>query len=97
MSVHIAYVYGKFGQRDEALRILDKLETRAETMHVPLTHFAAIHVALGQEERALELFEQAFEAREHACVFFKVHFHMDPLRDEPRFQALIRRMDVPEE
>jgi len=54
-----------------------------------------LHLCLDQREKALELLEQAYEKRDVTLVWLKVRWWYDPLRDDPRFQDLLRRMDFP--
>jgi hypothetical protein len=51
-------------------------------------------LALGQKERALELFEQAVDERDPACLWMKCSPGYDPLRTEPRFQALLKKVGL---
>lgn len=95
-NLQFAYVYARSGRLDAASRILDELRGRNETQSVGPSMLALVHVALGQEEKALDLLERAYEVRGLGLVFAKGYFMYDPLRDEPRFQELLRRMNFPE-
>ena len=53
---------------------------------------AIISPALGEREPALDWLERAFLIKDRAMVWLKVHPRLDPLRDEPRFQELMRKM-----
>ncbi len=84
------------GKRKEALEILHHFEKRAEQSYIPAIAFARIYVGLGNYDRALEFLEKAYEERDINLGLLKVGQRWDPLRDAPRFQSLLRRMNFPE-
>jgi TolB-like protein/tetratricopeptide (TPR) repeat protein len=55
---------------------------------------AGAHAALGESKAALDLIEQALEARDPDMVFLKVSPVLDPLRSQPRFEELCRRVNL---
>jgi TolB-like protein/Tfp pilus assembly protein PilF len=83
------------GRRDEALAILHELEQRPEGRYVTRSAVAAVHIALGDHDHALASLERACE--EH-CVWLPHALTVDPrftpLRDEPRYQDLARRVSA---
>jgi TolB-like protein/Tfp pilus assembly protein PilF len=87
--------YGIANREADARRILNVLMTRAEKEYVPPTCPACICASLGEVEMALDLLDQAYEKRDVIMVWLKVRHHFDPLRAEPRFQELLRRMKFP--
>jgi tetratricopeptide (TPR) repeat protein len=91
----IGFVYARANRRADALRILNELRTRAEVGYVPPNVFAGAHIGLDQKEKALEFLEQAYEKRDVTLVWLKVRWVYDSLRDDPRFQDILRRMDFP--
>ncbi len=93
----VGNVYARAGRRVDALRILNELKRRAKSEHVPAMALAHIYLGLGEYEVALELLERAYEERFIGLVWLKVGRRYDPLRDDPRFQALLRRMNFPED
>ena len=91
-----AYVYGKAGQRDKALKALEELKQRSKREHVPPGAFAFIYMGLGDKDQAFQWLEKAFEERDTAWFpMSRVSPMSDPLRSDPRFQALMRRMNFP--
>ena len=60
--------------------------------HVPSTAFAVVHLGLGEPERALEWLENASRLHECSLTSINVHPIYNPLRGEPRFQELLRKM-----
>jgi len=90
------YNYGKYGNHEKALGILKELEQLALNEYMPAYPFAFVHIGLGEYDRAVEFLEEAYNNREYFLIFLKVHYVFDPLRDNPRFQDLLQRMNFPE-
>ena len=88
-------VLARMGDHDGARRMLRKLEdlARARTPVSPF-HTASIHAALGEHDRALELLEQAVERPTWHLRLLKVIPTFEPLRDDPRFHALLESVGL---
>jgi serine/threonine-protein kinase len=86
---------GLAGNRTEALRILRELEEIAKVRHVGSACFAIVHLGLGEKERALEWLEAGCVERETPMSALGVHPIYDSLRDDPRFDVLVRRVGIP--
>ncbi|MBZ5563531.1 MAG: tetratricopeptide repeat protein [Acidobacteriia bacterium] len=56
---------------------------------------ASLYARLGEKDRAFEWLEKAYKEREVEMVFLRVSPNMDPIRSDPRFQDLLRRMNFP--
>ncbi|MGH9814035.1 MAG: tetratricopeptide repeat protein, partial [Candidatus Acidiferrales bacterium] len=93
---NLGHVYALAGNRVEARSVLAQLEQLAKKKYVPPYYVAEIYVALGEKEPAFRWLEKAYEERSSRLVFLKVEPRLDPLRDDPRFQDLVRRMNFPE-
>jgi serine/threonine-protein kinase len=93
---HLAYYYARLGRRADALRVVRELETGVKDGYVLPLGPALVYVGLGQEEKALDFLERGFESRDITSVWNKMRWLWDPLRDEPRFQRLLERMDFPD-
>jgi len=91
----LAFYYARVGRREDALRILSELERRAKTGYVPAIALAHVHLGLGEKEKALSFLERAYEDHNVSLVWLKVHWRYDPLRSDPRYQDLLRRMNFP--
>ncbi len=92
----LGYTYALSGRADEARKVLDELNELSGRMYVSPYYRAEIHAGLGEREEALACLGKAYEERANLLVFLKVEPRLDPLRGEPRFQALLRRMNFPE-
>jgi TolB-like protein len=73
---------------------LNHLAKRASREYVPRGAFAEIHAALGEKDLAFEELEKAYQEREADLTSLKVEPRWDPLRNDPRFQALLLRMNL---
>jgi TolB-like protein len=91
----LGHAYAAAGKRNEALRILADLNERRKTAYVSPYDIAVIHVALGEKDQAFEWLEKAYQERAAPIVVLKVDPRLDPLRSDPRFQGLLRRMNFP--
>jgi tetratricopeptide (TPR) repeat protein len=88
----LASVYARAGRRQDALRLLDKALAAFQRTHVSPSSVALIYIGLGDFERAMNWLEEGFTARDHSLAALKVDPVYDPLRRNPRFLSLMRRM-----
>jgi serine/threonine-protein kinase len=93
---YAAYAYAKMGRRPEAEAALNKLREVEKTEPVDSYDFAIVYVGLGDKERALAELEKNFEERGFYMSFLQVDPLMDPLRDDPRFKSLVKRVGLPQ-
>ncbi|MFO1352065.1 MAG: winged helix-turn-helix domain-containing protein [Gammaproteobacteria bacterium] len=92
----LGWAYGVAGQKDAALEILEVLTRRAKTQKVESAEIARVYLGLGDKQQALDWFEKNYE--EHAggwvLVFAKSFPFFDPLRSEPRFIELLKKLGL---
>jgi tetratricopeptide (TPR) repeat protein len=88
----LGHAYAVAGHRAEARKSLRKLDELATRRHVSNFSRALIRVGLGENDRALELLELAFQERSPAMGKLKVDPRFDPLRHDARFIDLLRRV-----
>ncbi|MFV2071506.1 MAG: tetratricopeptide repeat protein [Thermoanaerobaculales bacterium] len=88
-------LFARSGRRPEALEILNRLLEQEKTTYVPPTDIAQIHTALGNNDDAFEWLEKAVEARDADFFMLRVWPVWDPLREDPRFDDLLRQMGFP--
>jgi serine/threonine protein kinase/Tfp pilus assembly protein PilF len=86
-----AHAHGLAGRRKEALLVREELLRRR---FVPSYDQAIIHLALGEREEALEALERAFEEQSTWMAYLGLDPRLDPLRGQPRFEALVRRVGL---
>jgi serine/threonine protein kinase/Tfp pilus assembly protein PilF len=95
MRAALAHSYGKAGRTKDALQILDDLTKLAKQKYVAPHFFAGIHIGLGENDRAVEYLEKSYEEHSHWLIYLHLDPSMDDLRDDPRFQNLLRRVGLP--
>lgn len=95
MRAALAHTFGTAGRNKEALQILDELTELGKQKYVAPYFFAGIYVGLGENERAIEYLEQSYEEHSHWLIYLHIDPSMDALRDNPRFQDLLRRVGLP--
>ena len=83
------------GDRAGAMRALEELSALAARRYVPAYHFALLHVGLGQRDEAIAALERAYEERSDQLAYLAVEPLLDPVRGDPRFEALRRRLGLP--
>ena len=88
----LAQGYAKIGQRDKALNLLSQLEQLSTHRHVGLFTFALAHLAVGDNEKAIDDLEQAYREHDPNIVDIKVEPLFDPLRGHPRFERLVAKV-----
>ena len=88
--------YAKVGRRDKAEEMINKFREVAKTQYVPTCRIAAIYLALGEKEKAFAELDKAFEARDWELFRMKADTNWIPLRDDPRFKGLLKRLNLPE-
>ncbi len=77
-----------------SLRLLTK-EITAQHERLGPGQLAYIQIALGEREAALQQLERAAEERDSDLLWLAVDPRVDPLRQEPRFQSLLKTLGVP--
>jgi len=95
-TVGLARAYGIMGKKNEARKVLDELTKASRQSYFPPYLFGAIHVALGENQLGLVWLEEAYTHRDPYMVHLKRDATFDPLRSDPRFQDLLRRMSFPQ-
>jgi TolB-like protein/DNA-binding winged helix-turn-helix (wHTH) protein/Flp pilus assembly protein TadD len=94
MLAQLALVSGRAGLADRARALLAELQTRSRGEHVSPFAFALVHVGLGERAAAIEALEGAYREREWYLCVLKTEPTFDPLRGDPRFRELLRRVNL---
>jgi TolB-like protein/DNA-binding winged helix-turn-helix (wHTH) protein/Flp pilus assembly protein TadD len=90
---NLAYVYAVSGRKEEAIKIAEDLEARHGQSPSIDADIALIYVGLGDHDQAMIRLNRAYPARFKASILLRPGF--DPLRSDPRFQDLLRRIGLP--
>jgi TolB-like protein/Tfp pilus assembly protein PilF len=91
----LARAYITAGRKADGLKILDQLNEKARHTYVHRGLFAMIYAALGDKSKAIQLLEDEYENQDvFDLAGMKTDPRLDPLRDEPRFQALLKKLGL---
>jgi TolB-like protein/DNA-binding winged helix-turn-helix (wHTH) protein/Flp pilus assembly protein TadD len=90
----LAYAYAASGRADEAFKLLNELKRRRNHRLHYAANEALIYAGLGENDRAMALLEEAYKERFDTLILQSSAF--DPLRSDPRFRDLMRRIGLPQ-
>lgn len=91
-QIHLGVTYAQTGRREQAQAILKRLQTSKD--HVSPGELAMLYTAMGEREQAFASLETAYEAHDLQLQYLGVAQEFDPLRSDPRFQDLMRRVGL---
>jgi len=84
------------GDRRGAQKELAELNALSEHRYVPAYEKGLVHVGLGDNEAALRDLKQAYKEGSHWIFILQTDARLDPVRPDPRFQQLVRRVRLPQ-
>jgi serine/threonine-protein kinase len=93
-AITLAQLYAVSGKTDEARKLIEDVKRNklvAEQIH---RGFALVHAALGEIDIAFECLEKSYEHHEESILSLKVDPKMDPLRSDPRFLVMLKKLGV---
>ncbi len=93
----LARTYAEAGYPGAMSLLAETLAARSDLAYVPPGSIAKLYAHAGDKERALEWLEKAYQDLNIVMVFLGVESTWDSLRDDPRFQDLLRRMNLPQQ
>jgi TolB-like protein/DNA-binding winged helix-turn-helix (wHTH) protein/Flp pilus assembly protein TadD len=96
MTAGLAAAYARSGNRPEALKLLASLSVQAQHEYVSPYYIAVVYAALGESNQALDWLDKAYADRSNGMVFLKMDPDLDPLRGNPRFKAIQKKLQFPE-
>jgi serine/threonine protein kinase/tetratricopeptide (TPR) repeat protein len=91
----IGYVYGRMGRTTDAHKVIADLQDQLKTGYVAPTNFVTVYIGLSDKDQAFAWLEKGFQQRDFWITFLKGEPIFDPLRSDPRFQDLVRRVNFP--
>jgi TolB-like protein/Flp pilus assembly protein TadD len=92
---HAGNAYARMGRTAKARNAILKLEQHVEKDGVGRYEIALIYAALGEKDQAFEGLDKSFAAHDKGLTYLRIDPCLDPLRQDPRFQNLIRRVGFP--
>jgi len=93
-NVTLALALARAGKPDYAHETLAALEIKRQKDYVSPVELATLNIALGDNDRAIDWMEKAYDERRGWMAYLTVHPLLDPLRSEPRFKVLVRKMKL---
>ena len=93
-SGELAYALGRSGHREDAQRILDRMQIRARSHFVSSFDLARAYEGLGRRDEAMEALMRACDEHSPFVAFLKSEPVFEPLRADPRFEDVLRRIHL---
>ena len=96
VTAYLAYAHGAAGDRGSAMAELETLKKMSQGGRVLPFNLALVYLGLGDHVRALDNLERALAADSQMMAWLGRDAMFDPLRFEPRFQALMKKLNFVE-
>lgn len=90
----VGHAYAVSGQKGKARQLLEGLNKKFEHSYVSPYNYVLIYTGLGNKDEALAWLEKAYRERSVSMTYLRADPQFDPLRDDPRFQDLLRRVGL---
>lgn len=94
MAAALGLAYGTGGHTKQTQKIAQTFAAYAKKRYIPATYFGMLYAGLGDWEQALDWLEKAYEERADGLTWINVEPMFDGLRQQPRFQALVKKMGL---
>jgi hypothetical protein len=91
----LGQAYALAGRKRQAEMTVNELKEISRHQYVFPSVFAQAYLGLGDKGKALTWLERAYDEQDPWLFWLKTWPPLDPLRSEPRFQALLRRVNFP--
>lgn len=92
----LGHALGDAGEVKEAKLMADYYEKAAKDNYLPYCQRSFIHISIEEYDKALSLLEEAYENKSWFLIFMQIEHWYDPVRNDPRFQAILDKMNYPE-
>jgi hypothetical protein len=89
------YLRGRQGDRKGAMRSIDELTQMSKTSYVPAITFAMVYAGMGDKDRAFVWLNKTYDERFTRLAYIRQEAFWDPLRSDPRYTELIRKIGFP--
>lgn len=90
-----AWTYGQGARKEEARSIVDELRTPTSGVNIDPLFISFACMGIDDIECALDQIEKSYRQRSSNLIFLRTAPAFDPIRQEPRFQAIVDKMDFP--
>ena len=90
----LAYAYARAGDRAKAGQLLRDWDDRAKQRYLSPGLWTFLYLGLGEKDKAMDWLEKCYEDQDVLCWSLKIWQIYDPLRPEPRFRALLKKVGL---
>ena len=90
----LGHAFAVSGKREEARKILEKLNELSQNSYVSAYDKATVYLGLGEDDKALEYLEKAYEERAGYVSIIRADLRLQRLHTNPRFIALLKKMNL---
>ena len=94
LELNLGIVYARMGKAEKARRILTDWLARSRNEHVVPYTMALLHFALDDKDSGFEWLEKGFQEHDGWLMGIKVDYLLEDVRDDPRFRALLKKMNL---
>ena len=92
---HMGNAYARMRQEAEARKMISELQKQVQNTGIGRYEIALVYAGLGEKDEAFAWLEKSFAARDKGLTYLKIDPCLDPLRSDPRFQDLVKRVGLP--
>jgi TolB-like protein len=92
---HMGNAYARMERASEARATILKLEEHVQKNGIGRYEIALVYAGLGRKDEAFKWLEKSYDARDKGLTYLKIDPCIDPLRSDPRFSRLVRRVGLP--
>lgn len=89
---YLGHMYGRLGRKEEATSLLQELDLLRAGGKAPPIAFATLYAGLGNVDEAFDALDTAYRLRDGSLFWLPGAPGLDPLRPDPRFADLVRRV-----
>lgn len=90
----LGYAYAVSGRPEEAHKIVKGLIKLSSQRYIPAFYIAGIYIGLGDNDRAFEWLERAYIERSEWLIYLNIEYMLDPIRRDPRFAELVKKVGL---
>ena len=94
MDAALGLAYAVSGKKGLTAKMAEQFKAAAKKRYIPPTYFGMLFAGLGDKDKALEWLEKAYDDRADGLTWLNVEPMLDEVRNDPRFQDLIRRIGL---
>lgn len=91
----LGHTYAVSGQREEAQKVISRLQEPSVHEYVAPYNIAVIYAGLGEKDEAFAWLDRAYQERSYLFTYLTVDERLDKLHSDPRFDELVRRVGLP--